>query len=577
MSIRQFNHSATSTLRRALVFIVSWSLLQGGLTLSITAIQAKNAHLLEQVNTVAMQSYQIGNRPHKTDLTNKIKISTLENALLSAPLAGLNHWYYSDQVLTSQQLMVSQWQQMQLSIKNGDWQSYNKHLASFSIQIENLVDGLKVHANDQTQWLFMVQFIYLLCLFPVFVFLMYWFSQQITRPLQHLNQAKDLISDRQFNALLKLAKDSKSNQPPLSLPQAVKEITTELGQHCLAMEEKVKQRTQELAKANQTVSFLYNLSQQLHVAKLSEQDLISALDQLVYQQLLKSAKLSFVNQQAPTHTVVSTSQWDDNNSEVITLKVSNQPGKQVLLHVQQNVRVDMRVLQSFALLLGQALAQQDIMLQSQRMALMEERSVIARELHDSIAQSLSFLRIQCTLLKRQINSQPELNVALTITSEIDQGVANAYKQLRELLSTFRLKVEEADLHAALAEMLAQLRPQTQADIVLRYLINDYHFNAGQYIHILQIIREATLNSIKHANATKITINCEYDETNRILIKVCDNGHGSPEVTEKQDHYGLNIMKERATKLQAQLIINATTEGTCVLLHFPTTSTESEAN
>ncbi|SWC21569.1 nitrate/nitrite sensor protein [Klebsiella pneumoniae] len=88
---------------------------------------------------------------------------------------------------------------------------------------------------------------------------------------------------------------------------------------------------------------------------------------------------------------------------------------------------------------------------------MEERATIARELHDSLAQVLSYLRIQLTLLKRSI---PEDNAtAQSIMADFSQALNDAYRQLRELLTTFRLTLQQADLPSALREMLDTLQNQ----------------------------------------------------------------------------------------------------------------------
>lgn len=91
--------------------------------------------------------------------------------------------------------------------------------------------------------------------------------------------------------------------------------------------------------------------------------------------------------------------------------------------------------------------------QHQYLLLMEERATIARELHDSLAQTLSFLRIQLTLLRRAADTP----AAKAIIDDFDRTLADAYRQLRELLATFRLNIQEADLNAALEQLLQPLK------------------------------------------------------------------------------------------------------------------------
>ena len=83
--------------------------------------------------------------------------------------------------------------------------------------------------------------------------------------------------------------------------------------------------------------------------------------------------------------------------------------------------------------LGLSLQQQHE--QSRRIALMNERTIIARELHDSLAQALSYLKIQVARLQKL---QKKDNVQLQIDEVVDElknGLGSAYRELRELLTT----------------------------------------------------------------------------------------------------------------------------------------------
>lgn len=74
----------------------------------------------------------------------------------------------------------------------------------------------------------------------------------------------------------------------------------------------------------------------------------------------------------------------------------------------------------------------------QRLAVLEERSTIARELHDSIAQSLSFSKIQLLRLRSALMPGAPQGMAQEVLLELDHGISTAYRQLREVLSAFRL-------------------------------------------------------------------------------------------------------------------------------------------
>ncbi|MFE8730417.1 histidine kinase, partial [Aeromonas hydrophila] len=89
----------------------------------------------------------------------------------------------------------------------------------------------------------------------------------------------------------------------------------------------------------------------------------------------------------------------------------------------------------------------------------------------SLAQALSYLKIQSTLLKRSY-AKGQQDKAQEAMQQIDEGLSNAYTQLRELLGTFRLTIGDANLGEAIRVMLDQLQPQTNAEILFHYGLAD---------------------------------------------------------------------------------------------------------
>src|SRR5690606_17570615 len=205
---------------------------------------------------------------------------------------------------------------------------------------------------------------------------------------------------------------------------------------------------------------------------------------------------------------------------------------------------------SVATMLGRGLYFNQAQKHYQQLLLMEERATIARELHDSLAQVLSYLRIQLTLLKRAI---PQENApAQTIITDFSRELNNAWHQLRELLTTFRLTLNHANLPAALQESLDGLQSQTQAKLVLDCRLSSLALDAQKQVHLLQIVREAVLNAIKHAQASEIIVSCITSADGTHTVTIRDNGIGIGEASEPPGHYGLNIMRERAGRLGGTL-------------------------
>ncbi len=205
--------------------------------------------------------------------------------------------------------------------------------------------------------------------------------------------------------------------------------------------------------------------------------------------------------------------------------------------------------------------------QSRRLAVLQERNAIARELHDSLAQALSYLKIQVTRLNKAIDVDDK-NVMENIAEELREGLSNAYRQLRELLTTFRLKIDGNGLQAALEYSVEQLRSQTDMNIDCTFALANVPLTPNEEIHLLQIIREASQNAIHHSSGKNLSIRLWQTSDKTIHLTIVDDGKGLPVSPEKINHYGLAIMKERARHLQGELILaNRESGGLSVNFEF----------
>lgn len=198
--------------------------------------------------------------------------------------------------------------------------------------------------------------------------------------------------------------------------------------------------------------------------------------------------------------------------------------------------------------------------QERLLALQEERSVIARELHDSLAQALSYMKIQMSLLQRALADPARLAEADTILADLRTGVNDAYRQLRELLVSFRLELS-GDLGALLRTAVAEYRERGGVDIALEIRLSDCSLTPNQEVHVLQIVREALSNMLRHAMARHARVALACDEGGRVTITVEDDGVGIDDgPVDGRDHHGLSIMRERARSLGGEIEITRRGEG-----------------
>ncbi|MEN9889494.1 MAG: hypothetical protein RL559_1531 [Pseudomonadota bacterium] len=188
-------------------------------------------------------------------------------------------------------------------------------------------------------------------------------------------------------------------------------------------------------------------------------------------------------------------------------------------------------------------------------AVSEERTMLARELHDSIAQSLSFLRIQVTLLRQALaKSQPEQ--VERILQEIDAGVKESTNDVRELLVHFRTRTNADDIEQALRTTLQKFEHQSGVKTQLEMQGHGVNLPSDVQLQVLHVVQEALSNVRKHAGADRVQLLVERGPQWTFTVR--DNGRGFVPGPQRDDdtHVGLHIMRERAERIGAQVQIES---------------------
>lgn len=212
--------------------------------------------------------------------------------------------------------------------------------------------------------------------------------------------------------------------------------------------------------------------------------------------------------------------------------------------------------------------------QSRRLSLLDERAALARDLHDSLAQSLAYMKIQVSRLKPLVDRSGAGSEAGEVLAELREGLNSAYRQLRELLTTFRLRIEGEGLAAALQTTVAEFSGRGGIPVELDVHLAGCTLTPNEEIHALQIVREALSNVLNHARAQRAEVRVTCNSDGSVSATVTDDGIGIRQVAGAH-HYGMTIMEERAKNLGGQLSVeNLPTMGTRVTLHFvPSTRRE----
>jgi len=209
----------------------------------------------------------------------------------------------------------------------------------------------------------------------------------------------------------------------------------------------------------------------------------------------------------------------------------------------------------------------------------EERTAIAREIHDELGQDLSAFKMDLTFLEQQIETDRENAMAhLSSIQELKTLIDKTVQKVRSLIRYLRPEVlDDLGLIEALAWQAREFKSRTGIDIKFKSNIKKIKVDKNTSTALFRIFQEALTNIARHAKATHVDVNIEKKE--RIFsLKVTDNGVGiSSDIGDKSKSFGLLGMKERALILGGKVEVNgADGKGTTVEARVPIKRVKSDA-
>ena len=205
--------------------------------------------------------------------------------------------------------------------------------------------------------------------------------------------------------------------------------------------------------------------------------------------------------------------------------------------------------------------------QQQRLqqAVADERRAHAAELHDSLAQSLAYTRMQSARLASQLT--PESSASQQ-AKEVEQLCHYAYRQTRELIATARLTTSPNQLANSLEQLIDEFEQRTAMvfELDIRADLSALALNEQTSTQLMYIVRESVCNLVRHAHASHASIRL-FRDLNRgadhgepvLICQIEDNGKGI-RGKGRSDSFGIQIMKERAQRIGAVLNIGTRPEG-----------------
>ena len=211
--------------------------------------------------------------------------------------------------------------------------------------------------------------------------------------------------------------------------------------------------------------------------------------------------------------------------------------------------------------LAMAVENTRLMRENLRMTLMSERQMMANEVHDSLAQTMAYMKMRIELLREAL-LQYESGKALKYSGDIQQALDEAYASLRELLTQFRNRMDPLGLEHALKELASGYFDRTGIRLEFENRIPDLDLTVDQEVQVFHILQEALSNVARHSGAKQATLTLDADD-GQYAFTVEDDGRGVFVMGAQPDlrhHFGISIMSERAQRLHGNIEIANRPQG-----------------
>lgn len=612
---RMLERSLLLRLGIAMAGIVTFALIGMGSSVILAEMMQGEAAAINQAGSLRMQSYLITTRmladrdqSYRTDVTRdliefdeRLRSSRITSVLPDNPKNPLRANYNA---------IASDWNggirpllagyardsaATRLRLRDG----ILPRVDGFVAKVDQFVTQLEQDAESKIRVLRTIQGVSLFLTLVVVYVTMYLMHTDVLAPLTDLLSLASRVSRGDFSGRARHTGEDELGR----LGSAFNVMGEDLSKMYTELETRVREQTADLERSNRSLELLYNTSRRLNESPVSDAS---------YALLLKN--ISNVIGLGPGAICLA----EENNSRAFQLAATIDPGApnlcnrsecrecladrsthlrqiagddrthgfQVLsvplldgdrdhgvlmLEVPNGVKPEswqVQLVEAVGRHIGVSIGSALRATQGRRLALFEERSALARELHDSLAQSLSYLKIQISRLQSLLDAHARGTETDAVIRELREGVTGAYRQLRELLTTFRLKIDGRGLGAALEETVAEFRNRGGVAVALVNRLQRCPLSANEEIHVLQIVREALSNVVRHARALNAQVILECDDAGEAHVTVDDDGIGLSSVGPRKQHYGLIIMQERAARLGGVLnIANRPQGGARVELRF----------
>ncbi|MCS4533452.1 type IV pili methyl-accepting chemotaxis transducer N-terminal domain-containing protein [Neisseria montereyensis] len=477
------------------------------------------------------------------------------------------------------------------------------HLQNFVTSIDSLVLAIEAVNTRYTYWLRLFQsglIAMVLIGASVMVVLLYLW---IIRPLDELQEGVQNIHDGKLGIQVPINKLTEFAQ----LDRGFNQMSSRLQQLYSNLEDEVIKKTHDLAEKNYTLKTLYSFSRLLNQTQTAAEagnmflerimrlipaqagsirlidtkrrriDLIAhhglpdnlqnaeacqKLEDCFCGQRVKQNNwqpIYLSNEGKPPHPVTECEKSGFHYLEIFKIRYNQQDLGVMTLYFNQEYTFTTNttgLMSALCNLLGLVLTNIRLADESRQLAVLQERNLIAQGLHDSIAQTLTFLNLQVQMLESALTTQNQEQISENLQF-IKSGVQECYEDVRELLLNFRTKISRKEFADAVHILVERFEQQTQTSVQIEWHGDGPNLSSEQQLQFIFILQESLSNIRKHAQATKVCLT--FDNRNDFIMAITDNGKGFDTISLKalpENHVGLQIMQERARRIHAQLKLDS---------------------
>lgn len=478
----------------------------------------------------------------------------------------------------------------------------------FSDKINELAKNIELENTFNIYIMRIAQVILMLMVLLSAILSLLLLNKFVIQPLSLINTGLKKITE----ANLTIRSDAQNNDDFYEASQSLNQMASRLEDVYQNLDELVKQKTIDLEKNNQELSKLYEVTSFLHNEKFNNVTITEFLRKILQLTEADGASIRLLNQHSQQMDIVANinlpeellknkqcldvdscfcgqttyrsdlvffpinttstdllcNKYSINNLVIYKIQLREQTLGLLTLYFKDESKknTEFRLVHLLTTQLAIALKNNKLILKDKQYAVLEERNIMAQGLHDSIAQSLSFLNLQLQMLDQALIKNNKVKIDQHMIF-LKQGVQQCYDDVRELLNNFRLKLNLESFHNILQAVIERFKTQTDIPVNLNYISTGNDLDPQQQLQLTFIIQEALSNVRKHAHASLVNIN--FENTQNISLSIQDNGIGfNPEQANEINghHIGLSIMRERISQVNGVFSITSSlNQGTTILV------------